>query len=292
MKRRDVKKIGFVDYYLSEWHANNYPAWIEEACQRLGLDYKVAYGWAEEYLSPVYGKNTDEWCAEFGVERCETLAELCEKSDVIVILAPSDPNKHLGYAEEVLKYGKRTYIDKTFAPDLATAKKIFALSQQYGTPFFSSSALRYATELDRYEGCTQMITMGSGSNLAEYVIHQIEMIVKKLGYGAERIRAERFGEQTYLHIAYGDDRTATMIFAPSLPFAVYMANGESKGESPVYTQVTSPFFEGLIADMLRFFETGEPSFDGRETLEVMKIREGAILARESLGEWIDLTKLG
>ena len=27
-----MKKIGFVDYYLSEWHANNYPAWIEEAC--------------------------------------------------------------------------------------------------------------------------------------------------------------------------------------------------------------------------------------------------------------------
>ncbi len=287
-----MKKIGFVDYYLSEWHANNYPAWIRAACERLGLDYEVAYGWAEEYVSPVYGKNTDEWCAEFGVQRCETLAELCEKSDVIVILAPSDPEKHLGYAEEVLKYGKRTYIDKTFAPDLVTAKRIFALSEQYGTPFFSTSALRFATELDRYEAPRQMITTGSGSNLAEYVIHQIEMIVKKLGAGAERIRAEQFGAQTYLHIEYGDDRTATMIFARSLPFTVYMADGDPKGVRPVYTEVTSSFFDGLISDMLRFFETGEISFHTEETLEVMKIREGAILAGNRLGEWIDLTKLG
>ena len=290
--RCGVKKIGFVDYYLSEWHANNYPAWISEMSEKLGLEYKVAYAWAEEYVSPVYGKNTDEWCAEFGVQKCETIAELCEKSDVIVILAPSDPDKHLGYAEEVLKYGKKTYIDKTFAPDLRTAKQIFALAEQYGTPFFSSSALRYATELDRYENTRQMITAGSGSNLAEYVIHQIEMIVKKLGFGAERIRAEQFGAQTYLHIGYDDDRTATMIFARSLPFTVYMSDGEPKGVRPVYAEVTSPTFNGLIRDMLHFFETGEISFHTEETLEVMKIREGAILAGERLGEWIDLTKLG
>ncbi len=23
-------KIGFVDYYIDEWHANNYPAWFAE----------------------------------------------------------------------------------------------------------------------------------------------------------------------------------------------------------------------------------------------------------------------
>ena len=287
-----MKTIGFVDYYLSEWHANNYPAWIESACERLGLDYRVTYAWAEKEVSPVDGRTTDEWCAEHGVTRCETLSELCERSDVIVVLAPSDPETHLRYAEEVLKYGKRTYIDKTFAPDLRTARQIFALSERYGTPFFSSSALRFATELDRYEGCRQMITTGSGSNLAEYVIHQIEMIVKKLGLGAKAIRAEQYGGQVYLHVAYGDDRTATMIFARSLPFTVYMADGVQGGVRPVYTEVTSPFFEGLIADMLRFFEEGTVSFDAAETLEVMGLREGAILAGERMGEWIDLEKLG
>lgn len=25
-----MKKIGFIDYYLDEWHANNYPLWLRE----------------------------------------------------------------------------------------------------------------------------------------------------------------------------------------------------------------------------------------------------------------------
>lgn len=29
-----MKKIGFIDYYLSEWHANNYPIWIKEICEK------------------------------------------------------------------------------------------------------------------------------------------------------------------------------------------------------------------------------------------------------------------
>ena len=26
-----MKKIGFIDYYLDEWHANNYPGFFKEA---------------------------------------------------------------------------------------------------------------------------------------------------------------------------------------------------------------------------------------------------------------------
>ena len=118
-----MKKIGFVDYYLSEWHANNYPAWIKEACENAGLDYELAYAWAELDTSILDGVTTDQWCEKFGATKCDTLEELCEKSDVIVILSPSFPEKHLPYAEVVLKYGKRTYIDNI----LESAKVLDAL---------------------------------------------------------------------------------------------------------------------------------------------------------------------
>ena len=179
-----MKTIGFVDFYLSEWNANNYPAWIKQANEKLGLDYKVAYAWAEQDLSPVYGKTTEEWCSEYGVEQCATLKGLCEKSDVILVLAPSNPEKHLGYAEEVLKYGKNTYIDNTFAPDFKTAGKIFAIAKQYGTKFFSSSALRYGTELCEVKDAVKVATKGGGSNHPEYIVHQAVMVVKTLGLGA------------------------------------------------------------------------------------------------------------
>lgn len=124
-----MKTIGFVDYYLGEWHADNYPAWIRQANAALGEDFTLAYAWAELDRSPVNGVTTEEWCAQNGVQRCRTLSELCEKAEYILVLAPSDPEKHLGYAREVLRYRKNTYIDKTFAPDYATAAEIFTIAQ-------------------------------------------------------------------------------------------------------------------------------------------------------------------
>ena len=280
-----MKKIGFVDYYMSEWHANNYPAWIAEANERLGLDYQLAYAWAEEDVSPRDGVTTDEWCQKFGVTRCQTLQELCQKSDVIVVLAPANPETHLRYAKEVLPYGKRTYIDKTFAPDLATAKEIFSIGTSYGTPFFSTSALRYATELDSVQNCRQIVVSGSGSSLIEYVIHLVEMVVKKLGVGAEAVKVEQIGAQTFMHVRYGDDRTASMLFARSMPYTAYLA---ADGGKPVHAVVKSAFFVGLIEAILRFFESGEIDFDGAETLEVMRLRDGILRAETQPDSWVTI----
>ena len=37
-----MKKVGFVDYYISEWHANNYPGWFREMNAAAGTDYELA----------------------------------------------------------------------------------------------------------------------------------------------------------------------------------------------------------------------------------------------------------
>lgn len=31
-----MKKIGFADYRIDEWHANHYPEWIKNASETLG----------------------------------------------------------------------------------------------------------------------------------------------------------------------------------------------------------------------------------------------------------------
>ena len=275
-----MKKIGFVDYYISEWHANNYPAWIKEKCEELGLDYEVAYAWAELDVSLVDKVTTDEWCAKYGVQKCDTIEELCEKSDVILVLAPSDPDKHLGYAEKVLPYGKRTYIDKTFAPDYETACKIFDIAEKHGTPFFSSSALRFAEELNNIENPTSMITIGGGGSIQEYIVHQCEMVVKKMGTDIASVVANPHGTQMFITVNFESGKTATMIYGRSMPFGSYMANAEGKEG---WKQVTLPFFKGLIADILNFYETGKFSFDGQETKAVIKLREMAVKASENTG---------
>ena len=276
-----MKKIGFVDYYLSEWHANNYPQWIKEA----NPEYEIAYAWAELDVSPRDGVTTAEWCQKFGATPCATLEELCEKSDVILILAPSNAECHLRYARVALPYGKRTYIDKTFAPNEAEAREIFAIAERYQTPFFSTSALRYAEELDSYGDCCMMMTTGGGIDLAEYLVHQVEMIVKKMGMGAERIRASRFGGGYHFQIAYPEGREAMMIFDSSLSFFVTMSNGKKA----LTTKVTSPYFQALIADILRFYDEGTVSFDVEQTLEVMRVREAALRAMETPDAWMAIS---
>ena len=278
-----MKKIGFVDYFISEWHANNYPAWIDRIAAEMGVDYKVAYAWAELETSPVDGVNTAEWCEKFGAEPCATIDELCEKSDVIVILSPSNPETHLRYAEAVLKHGKRTYIDKTFAPDSAVAKEIFALGEKYGTPFFSTSALRYATELDAVDSPDSLLVTGGGSNLPEYFIHLGEMVVKKMG-AIKSVKATANGSQWIIQAKTASGKDATMIWGASMPYGAYM----TKTGKETWKSLKSPFFDGLIADMLNFFETGKASFDCAETLEVMALRDAALAAVETPGEEIEV----
>jgi len=259
-------KIGFIDYYISEWHANSYVDWIPEASE----DFCVKYAWAEEYVSPVDNVNTDEWCKKNNVEKTESIQELCEKSDCIVILAPSNPEKHLEYALEALKYGKNVYIDKTFAPSLKEAEEIFKLAEKYNTKFFSTSALRYADELEAIRGSKNIITTGGGSNIEEYIIHQVEMAVKILSSEPVSFKTHVQGNQKIWHITFENGSEWTGIFSPALPFTIC---GDNQ-----YTTVCSQFFNKLIADMLNFFKTGETSFNTSETLTAMRLRDGILSA--------------
>lgn len=269
-----MKHIGFIDYRINEWHANNYPAWIRSANQTLGTDYAVSYAWAE-----VAPEETDAWCKTYGAVRCDSIGELCEKSDVILLLAPSNPEKHLDYAKIVLPYKKITYIDKTFAPDAATAEAIYALADTYGTPIFSTSALRYATELTPLSDDTALITWGGGSNLPEYIIHQIEMAVTVFKSAPLRVRMEQQGAQYVCRAEFDGGKQATFIYADPLPFAVL---------GKAYAEIKSDMFGALITDILRFYETGTPGFDRRETLWAMRLRERVIEAMQKQNIWLEV----
>ncbi len=274
-------KIGFIDYFIDEWHANNYINWIPE----VSPEFKVCYAWAE--ADTFEGKmSTDDWCREKNVEKCQSIGELCEKSDFIIILSPSNPEKHLAYATEALRYGKHTYIDKTFAPDLEAAEQIFAAGAAHGTKFFTTSALRYGSELDRVATPAKgVITAGGGSNFDEYVIHQIEMIVKLMGIGAEKVKVESAGKQVTAVISYRDGRMAAMNYSPNMAFAI-----DAEGADGAFhnSTVESDFFKALMCTIVTFFQTGEVPFDPAETKEVMAIRGAVIKAEAQLDTWIML----
>ena len=275
-----MKKIGIIDYFIDEWHSNTYLGLFEKASQALGVEYKVVYGYAEVEQD---GKmHTDDWCAKNNVIRCNTIEELCEKSDNILILAPANPETHLRYAKAALKYGKTTYIDKTFAPDLETAKAIFAVAEKYNTKIFTSSALRYAEEIADYTDVKNVMIKGGGRSLEEYIIHQIEMAVK-LTKGEQAKLAHVFSgdKQSTIVLEYAG-RTVTLSYSNSgWGFSVDVETDKANCEYKNVEKGTE--FYRLVESIVKFFETNEEPFDKKETLAVLAIRD-AIMKGISNGE--------
>lgn len=274
-------KVGFIDYYLDEWHANEYPAMIRtQSGGRLEVAY--AYGMI---TSPISGKTTEEWCKEHGVEQCHTIEELIEKSDVLLVLSPDNCEMHEELSRLPLMSGKRTYIDKTFAPDAACARRIFAVAEAHNTPCYSTSALRFAEEYQPLKGKQIQAAAFWGPNGAEiYSIHQLEPMMMLMGGSVKRALASVNGGWTNVLLEWADGRSASMLCTGGdSPFTCNLKLEE--GNRTV--TVNSAFFDEFIKALIAFYETGEAPVSHEETINIMSARQAAIKAIAQPGCWID-----
>ena len=286
-----MKKIGFIDYFLDEWHANNYPQWIKENCESHGRSMAFTYAFAEKNKSG--GLDTDSWCKKYGIEKLSTIEEIVEKSDYIIVLSPDNPEQHEKLTQIPLMSGKPVYVDKTFSPDLMSGVRMFELADKHGTPMFSSSALRFAKELSAYPNervnprtVEFVATMGPGS-FETYSVHQLEMIVALMGPRANRIKSLSTKNDRTLVIEYPDGRRASMHQMPQLPFQLSLQLKDGDGE---YIPQCSDTFQRLINAMLDFFETGKPAVPKEETLTIMALIEAGSKALVKDDVWIDVEK--
>lgn len=278
-----MKKIGIIDYYLSQYHSNNAQRWVEMANNALGVEYRVCYAYAELDVSPD-GVTTDEWCKQRDVIKCESIDEVCEKSDFIMIIAPDNSEKHLEYAKTAFKYGKRTFIDKTFAPDYESAKKIYELGEKYNTKFFSCSSLRFADELQLIKGAQNYVIVSDGFKLPVYLVHQVEMMMELVNSKAKRVKMEIQGHQKISRVEFENGKTITAVMDKYAPYYIFYSNEDTTGG---FVEIKSPFFANQIRNVVKFFETGEYPFDNEQTLEIMRIIEMLLKASKNQNVWIE-----
>ncbi|HBL85146.1 MAG: hypothetical protein A2Y17_02005 [Clostridiales bacterium GWF2_38_85] len=279
-----MKKIGFIDHYLDEWHANNYPDMIKKVA---GDELVVAYAYAE-INSPKGGMTTDQWCEKFGVQRINTIEELVEKSDCLIVLSPDNPERHLDLTRLPLASGKCTYVDKTFATTKAIAEEIVANAEKHNTPFFSTSALRFANEMKniRKDGVTFINSKGPGV-FEIYTIHQLEPIVMLMGSQAERVMAIGSKEAPALLIEFAGNRRAVLSLFNDwrVSFGLNIAYDDGKFE--VIGDMTS-YFDNFIVEMCDFFKTGNVKADPKETIAIMGIIESGAKAMKKPLEWVNI----
>jgi len=280
------KRIGFVDFDLTGYHPRVFLRALRGALAGRGFELAGCFGMREE--------RGREWASANDVPFFASIEELNQAVDFFMVLAPSNPELHLDLCREVFPFRKPTYVDKTFAPDLATAKQIFALADELGTPVQTSSALRYSNVQehvrdvgrDRVRHVTAWV---AGSNYDEYVIHPVELVVSCLGPDAVSLMRRGEEPETQLLINFRDGRTGTVNVynRTKTPYAASLTTTKATRYLEVNVR---DIFVGNLAAILDFFETGEPNVDRRETWAILKILEAA-RQPESVERFLSLASL-
>ena len=264
------RRIGLVDLNLDNYHANVFLKALRGPLESRGFIVAGATGtkvpesraWAEKNNIPFFDND----------------AALNDAVDFFMVLAPSNPEVHLDLCRRVLPFGKPTYVDKTFAPDYATAQKIFALADKHSAPIQTSSALRYTNVQDELKKSPakveHMITWGGGGSFNEYAIHPLELLISVMGHEATALMRRGTAERSQLLIDFAGGRTGVVnVFAKTnTPFAASLTTEKATR----YVEVdASKIFVNNQAAILDFFTAGKPNIDRRESLTLMRLLDAA-----------------
>lgn len=265
------KRIGFVDFDLNNFHADTYlQIYREELASR---------GFAVAGATALKVRQGKDWCRKNDVPWFDDVAQLNEHVDYYIVLAPSNPETHWELSTQVLVHGKSTYVDKTFAPDIKTAQKIFDLGDKYGAKIQTTSALRYTNiqdhvaELGGRSKVKHMVAFAPGRSFDEYGIHPIELIVSCMGPAVIEIMRRGSGKHTQLLLNFTNRRTATVNLyeGTATPYAASVTTAKETS----LIQVDAPIFVRTAESILDFFETGKPQVDRKESLAVRAILDAA-----------------
>lgn len=277
-----MMKIGFIDYYLDEWHANHYPQFIKEAS---GGRYEVCYAWGK-IDSPLGGMTNKEWAKMNKIALLSSIEEVIEKSDRLIVLSPDNPEMHEELCRLPLKSQKLVYVDKTFAPDRAAAERIFAYAKANHTKCYSSSALRFSSELKSINKQEIYRIYSEGPGTYEmYSIHQIEPIVYLMESRAKRVMFLGESEHPSMVIQFADGRCAQMYQTKISPFRITAENSDNEGS---IFEIKSDYFRLFIEAMVEFFDTGRIPVPNEQTVDVIAIREAGIKAMHTPFHWVEV----
>ena len=227
-------------------------------------------------------KFTEDLRTKYNVEIVPDIPTLLTKVDV-VLLESVDGRKHLEQVKPVFAAHKRVFIDKPLAATYADAKEIARLGRESGTPWFSSSSLRFSNQLAHFKGMEILgaYTWGPASleehhqlDLSWYGVHAIEALYTLMGPGCEwvtrtstdgadvvtghwkggrigSVRGERKSGGDYGIIAYTPKKT---VVAPPEKGAAYAS---------------------LLVEVMKFFQTGVPPVPNEVTVEIFAFMDAA-----------------
>ncbi len=218
------------------------------------------------------------------VEITDSIEALLGKVDAVLLLS-IDGRPHPEQARPVWATRKPLFIDKPVAPSLAEIIEIYRQAQASGTPLFSSSSLRYgpgllalyrSPRIGRVLGCdtysnSKSILPGH-PDLFYYGIHGVEMLFTAMGPGCKTVTRVKTETGDLALGVWEDGRLGTFrgIRQGQVGFGATVF-----GEKGIDAIHKFEGYEGLLAEIARFFQTGKPPLSPQQTLEIYAFLEGA-----------------
>ncbi|HMO84906.1 MAG TPA: Gfo/Idh/MocA family oxidoreductase, partial [Lacipirellulaceae bacterium] len=165
------RRIGLLDYDLDNYHADTFLKLLRGPLHSRGFEVTAA--------TAIKAEPSRRWARERQLRYVDRFDQLAEAADCFMVLAPDNTEVHLELAEAAFPFGRPTFVDKTFAPDYASAKKLFELAARHKTPVQSTSALRYTNvqevlARDNDEPVVHMTAWGGGMNFQDRAVHPLE----------------------------------------------------------------------------------------------------------------------
>lgn len=226
---------------------------------------------------------------KYGVEIVASIEELLTKVDA-VLLESVDGRPHLAQVRPVLKAKKRVFIDKPFAASYADAKEIVRLSRESGTPFFSSSSLRYAADIVALKnkpelgGIVGAMSFGPSPTEAHhpdlfwYGIHGVETLFTLMGAGCESVARTNTAGTDVVTGKWKDGRIGTFrgIRDGKQDYGAFAFGMKANAGTTPPMKVD---YRDLLVEIMKFFQTGVAPIQPEETLEIMAFMEAADLSK-------------
>ena len=220
---------------------------------------------------------------KMGVEIVDSIPALLQKVDV-VLLESNDGRVHLEQALPVFKAGKTMFIDKPIAGTLADAFAIFQAAKDLKQPVFSSSSLRYMTNMndivknqsigailgaETYGPCTLEPTH---PDFFWYGIHGVEALFTVMGTGCQTVSRIHTPNTDIAVGIWEGNRIGTF---RGLRSGHTDYGGNAFGQKGIKPLGEYGGYQPLLVEIVKYFQTRISPVSPEETLEIFTFMEAA-----------------
>jgi predicted dehydrogenase len=199
-----------------------------------------------------------------------------------VILADDITQRHQKRAFSFIEAGVPTFCDKPLSRCPKEAQEIVALARITGAKFMSSSALRFARELE--EARPQLGAIGDvltahavGPNeLIFYGIHPCELVFTVFGPGAESvINVGDTQGRNVVRVRWSDGRLLVLQVVMGMGHGFEASFYGTKGHCRVTVSDAAYFYQNMLKAFVNLIETGEEAVPPEHTVEIIRILAAA-----------------